>query len=124
VTTSRGTYHADQLVITPGPWAPEVLRDLGVPFTITRAVLCWFQSSRGVASFAPDRFPIWIRQIDGHTSTYGFPAVDGDTGGVKVSFHDRPEKEICTAETIDRTIRGSDEQDLRAALRDFLPWLD
>ena len=124
VTTSRGTYEADQLVITPGPWAPEMLADLGVPLTITRAVLCWFQSSRGVAPFAPDRFPIWIRQMDERTSIYGFPAVDGDAGGVKVSFHDRPTREICTAETIERMIRESDEQDLRAALRDFLPWLN
>ncbi len=124
VTTVSGTYRAEQLLITPGPWAPEVLRDLGVAFTVTRAVLCWFHSSRGVASFAPNRFPIWIRQIDERTSTYGFPAVDGDAGGVKVSFHDRPMKEICTADTIDREIRESDESDLRAALRDFLPWLD
>ena len=124
VTTARGTYQAEQLVITPGPWAPEVLADLGVPFTITRAVLCWFHSSRGVASFTPDHFPIWIRQIDECTSTYGFPAVDGDTGGVKVSFHDRLQKEICTPATIDRNISAADEHDLRAALRDFLPWLD
>ncbi len=41
-----------------------------------------------------------------------------------MSFHDQPTKEICTAATIDRNIRESDEQDLRAALRDFLPWLD
>jgi sarcosine oxidase len=124
VETARGTYHVEQLVITPGPWAPEILAELGVPFTITRQVLCWFQSSGGVAAFAPDRFPIWIRQIDEHTSIYGFPAVDGNAGGVKVAFHERPKQEACTAETIDRTIRESDEISLRAVLRDFLPTLD
>jgi sarcosine oxidase len=124
VETARATYQAEQLVIAPGPWAPEILADLGVPFTITRGVLCWFQTSGGVGAFAPDRFPVWIRQIDESTSIYGFPAVDGEAGGVKVSFHDRPMKEICTAGTVERTIRESDEQDLRSVLRDFLPGLD
>lgn len=124
VQTSRTTYYADQLVITPGPWAPDLLADLGIPLTITRQVLCWFQASAGVAPFAADRFPIWIRQIDEHTSIYGFPAVDGEDGGVKVAFHDQPNQEFCTAETIDRTIRPDDEARLRAVLRDFLPALD
>jgi sarcosine oxidase len=124
VTTSRATYEADQLVITPGPWAPEILSDLGVSFMITRQVLCWFRCSQGVAAFTPDRFPIWIREIDAHTSIYGFPAVDGDAGGVKVAFHDRPGQEFCTPASIDRTIRTEDESNLREVLRDFLPALD
>ncbi len=124
VTTARDTYHAEQLVSTPGPWAPELLADLGVPFTITRQVLCWFRSRNGVALFRPDQFPIWIRQIDPRTSIYGFPAVDGEDGGVKVAFHDRPNQEFCTAADIDRNIRPADEASLRAVLRDFLPSLD
>ena len=124
VTTSRAAYHADQLVITPGPWAPDVLADLGIPLKITRQVLCWFKSPAGIESFQPDRFPIWIRQIDARTSIYGFPAVDGSEGGVKIAFHDQSNQEVCTAETIDRSIRDADETNLRAVLRDFLPALD
>src|SRR5262249_33976436 len=89
-----------------------------------RQVLCWFHCRGGVAAFAADRFPIWIRQISADTSIYGFPAVDGDAGGVKVAFHDRPCQEFCTPASIDRAIRAEDESDLRAVLRDFLPALD
>jgi sarcosine oxidase len=124
VTTERETYAADELVITPGPWAPAVLADLGFPLVVTRQVLVWFQPANGVTAFEPERFPIWIHHASAGAAIYGFPAVDGADGGVKVAFHEKPRREICTPETMDRSIRADDEADLRAALRDFLPALD
>jgi glycine/D-amino acid oxidase-like deaminating enzyme len=51
VTTGRAGYTADQLVICPGPWAPELLDGLGVPFGIERQVQYWFAPAAGIAPF-------------------------------------------------------------------------
>ncbi len=124
VTTTRGNYHANQLVITPGPWAPQVLADLGLPLEVTRQVLFWFQPSAGVDAFLPERFPIYIWQRNPTQEVYGFPSVDGPEGGVKVAFFHKPAREVTTPEMVDRTVRADDEADLRDAVREFLPALD
>lgn len=124
VTTPKGTYTADRLVVTPGPWAPQVLTDLGLPLEVTRQVLFWFQPDAGIDAFLPDRFPIYIWQRNETEAVYGFPAVEGPDGGVKVAFFHHPVHEVVTPETVDRNLRPDDESRLRAALREFLPSLD
>ncbi|MFN0130301.1 MAG: N-methyl-L-tryptophan oxidase [Verrucomicrobiales bacterium] len=124
VTTPRDTYHADQLVITPGPWAPTLLADLRVPLVVERQVLFWFQPPDGVADFLPQRFPIHIWQrLDGATP-YGFPAVDGPDGGVKIAFYRKLASEVCTPENVDRRIRDDDLAGMRGTLSEFLPGLN
>ncbi|UED85551.1 N-methyl-L-tryptophan oxidase [Streptomyces profundus] len=110
VRTALGSYTAGQLVICPGAWAPEQLADLGVPFTVERQIMYWFQPSggAGVEPFLPDRHPvyIWERPDDG-TQIYGFPAIDGPEGGAKVAFFRRAGG-ACTPETIDRTVHPAE----------------
>jgi sarcosine oxidase len=86
VVTDQGSYTAGQLVIAPGPWAPELLADLGVPFSIERQVQYWFQPRGGVTPFEPERHPIYIWEDPGGGQIYGFPAIDGPTGGAKIAF--------------------------------------
>jgi sarcosine oxidase len=86
VTTDAATYEAGQLVIAPGPWAPALLADLGVPFSIERQVQYWFQPTGGVTPFRPDRHPIYIWEDAQGSQIYGFPAIDGPDGGAKVAF--------------------------------------
>ena len=124
VTTSQGTYSAAQLVITPGPWAPQLLSQIGVPFVVERQVLFWFQPVGGVEPFAPGKFPIYIWQRSDGATPYGFPAVDGAHGGVKIAFYRKALSEPCTPETVDRRIREDDVAEMRGAIREFLPALD
>ncbi len=124
VTTARGTYSAEQLIITPGPWAPQLLGDLGVPLSVERQVLFWFQPPGGVESFLPDRFPVYIWQRADGATPYGFPAVDGAAGGVKIAFYRKAAAEPCTPDTVDRRIRADDVLEMREAVREFLPALD
>jgi sarcosine oxidase len=126
VKTDHATYEAGQLIVTPGPWAPELLGSIGAAMGIERQVLFWFQPPDGVAPFAPDRFPIFFWQSGPSAAgcPYGFPAVDGPTGGVKISLHRKPTIERCTPETVDRRIRDGDVAEIRDALRSFLPALD
>ena len=58
VTTGRGSYSAEQLVICPGPWAPQVLGSFGVPITVERAVMYWLDPIGGVSRF--EDHPIFI----------------------------------------------------------------
>lgn len=121
LTTGRGTYEADRLVIAPGAWAPELLQDLGVPFVIRRHVMCWFAPTRAEL-FSADRFPIYMWDVDGRDCFYGFPATGGPAEGVKVALHSGGDP--CTPRSIDRTIRESDAQDLRQYLAPCIPALN
>lgn len=124
VKTAEGIYTAGQLVIAPGAWAPHLLKSLGIPLVVERQVLFWFQPPAGTAAFAPDRFPIYIWQPRHGPPPYGFPSVDGPIGGVKISYHGKPSREICTPDSVDRSIRPDDIAEMRAAIREFLPSLD
>ncbi len=53
VHTAENTYTASRLVICPGAWAPRLLADLGVPFTVERQVMYWFQPKHGYPSLPP-----------------------------------------------------------------------
>jgi len=124
VTTTKGSYAAAQLIITPGPWAPELLADLGVPLVVERQVLFWFHPPGGVAPFLPERFPVYIWEHPSGATPYGFPAVDGDAGGVKIACYRKTIPEPCTPETVDRRIREDDVASMRTAMRGLLPLLD
>jgi sarcosine oxidase len=122
VTTARGSYEADRLVIAPGAWAPQLFVDLDLPLVIERNVLCWFEPIGGREPFLPDRFPIYIWETHSGLQFYGFPAQDGPPGGVKVALF-RAGIET-TPETIDRTVRVEELEPLRASLAAHIPALN
>lgn len=121
VATEEGSYTAERLVVCPGAWAPELLADLGVPFTVERQVMYWFQPETGVGPFRPERHPIYIHEDGAGTQIYGFPAIDGSDGGAKVAFFRRGQ--VCTPETIDRQVHPEEIQDMREHLAGVLPAL-
>ena len=122
VRTSSGTYSAERLVITSGPWAPQLLADLHLPLRVTRQVLCWFAPKSGVEEFRPDRCPVYIFESQpGQPPLYGFPLTGPDSEGVKVALHGS--EEVCTPETIDRAIRPEDESLMRERLNAAIPGL-
>ncbi|KFZ79804.1 methyltryptophan oxidase [Amycolatopsis sp. MJM2582] len=105
VGTSQNFYTAEQLVICPGAWAPGLLTELGIEFTIERQVQYWFAPSGGVAPFRAERHPIYVWEGEGGRQFYGFPSHD-DAGSVKVAFFRGGEP--CTPETIDRTVHAGE----------------
>lgn len=119
VTTAAGNYTADQLVICPGAWAPELLTDLGIPITIERQVLYWLDPAGGTAPF--DEHPIFISENALGQQIYGFPAIDGPEGGVKVAFFRKGQ--VCTPETIDRSVYPAEIEEMRARATQLLPAL-
>jgi sarcosine oxidase len=119
VETGAGSYTAGQLVVSPGPWAPQLLADLGVPFTIERQVQYWFQPVGGVAPFTPERHPIYIWEDADGSQIYGFPAIDGPDGGAKVAFFRRGV--VTTPETVDRGVHADEIRAMADRTRRNLP---
>ncbi|MFF4602963.1 N-methyl-L-tryptophan oxidase [Streptomyces sp. NPDC001339] len=106
VHTAENAYTAGQLVLCPGAWAPGLLMDLGVPFTVERHVTYWFQPTGGVGPFRPENHPVYIWEDAAGVQAYGFPAIDGPELGAKVAFFRKGV--VCTAETVDRTVRDDE----------------
>jgi sarcosine oxidase len=121
VVTADGAYTAGQLVIAPGAWAPVLLADLGVPFTIERQVQYWFQPTGGVTPYLPENHPIYIWEDAAGTQVYGFPAIDGPDGGAKIAFFRRGIE--TTPETIDREVHPDEIEAMAAAARSHFPTL-
>jgi sarcosine oxidase len=121
VTTDRGTYDAGRLVIAPGPWAPELLADLDVPFTVERQVQYWFQPTGGVTAFLPGRHPVYIWEDEQGSQIYGFPAIDGPYGGAKVAFFRRGAP--TTPEALDTTVHDDEIRVMAAEAGRRLPGL-
>jgi len=110
VATDQGTFTADKLVITAGAWAPQLLADLGIPMTVRRKHLHWFECDNPVYRGA--NAPTFFYEMP-HGLFYGFPAVD--ELGVKVAEH-------SGGETVSDPLTDSrplEEQDL-ARVRDFV----
>jgi sarcosine oxidase len=87
VVTDKGHYEADKLIVAAGAWAPELLGpELAPLFKIYRQVLLWFQPRGDIAAYLPERFPTFIWELpNSPQGIYGFPAIDGATGGIKVA---------------------------------------
>jgi sarcosine oxidase len=87
IVTDKGRYEADKLIVAAGAWAPQLL---GLPFAhvfkVHRQVQCWFAPKEDAGAFRPDRFPIFIWELrTTRQGIYGFPAIDGAAGGIKVA---------------------------------------
>jgi sarcosine oxidase len=121
VRTSQGDYTADQLVICPGAWAPQLLAELGVEFTIERQVQYWFAPEGGAEPFLPDRHPVYIWENAHGRQFYGFPAHNSPEDGVKVAFFRGGD--ICTPETIDRTVHPEEVTTMADFVRRGMPTL-
>ena len=90
VTTVDGRYGADQLLLCAGAWIGELFPPGGDIFAVYRQVLYWFPIREGYAQLRDMPAFVWDfggdRQGFVHLNGfYGFPALDGPEGGVKVA---------------------------------------
>ena len=107
--TDRGTYGAERLILSAGPWLPEIIAEpYRHIFTIRRQLLHWFDVTAAARQFEPVRCPVFIWQFVGdRAGFYGFPAVDGPAGGIKVAAaqYETP----TTPESADRSVSDVEE---------------
>jgi len=113
--TDSGDVSAERLVIAVGPWAGDVLADLGLPLVVRRVVVAHFQPTQP-EWYELDINPVYIWELADGTY-FGFPNLPGQ--GIKVGYHDGGD--ICTPATIRREIDDQDVSRLRQALASHMP---
>jgi monomeric sarcosine oxidase len=74
VTTDRGVFTADSVVLCVASWLPKLLPALGLHWNITlsQEQVSYF-ATPNVRDFTPDRFPMWIWHGTPDPLFYGFP---------------------------------------------------
>jgi sarcosine oxidase len=118
VRTPEGSHAASRLVLCPGAWAPSLIADLGVPLRVERQVMYWFDAD--TTAFASN--PVFIWEAEDGVQFYGFPAIDGSGGGVKVALHNAGGTE-CDPDEIDRVVHPREVERIRAYLASRVPGL-
>jgi sarcosine oxidase len=110
VQTARGRYTAEKLIISAGPWIGSLLEaSYARYFTVYRQVLYWFGLNGPVEPFLPGRFPIfiWARPRD---MIYGFPAIDGPAGGIKVATEDYTK--ATSPDMVERAVTAQEKREM------------
>ena len=113
VETAEDTWVAKRLIIAAGAWSIHILAELGIPLTVRRKPVFWFEVDDAHRALAePDRMPVYISD-DEHGEFYGFPHYQDD--GIKVGMHSGGD--AVDPNTVDRTSGDSDTRD------DLLPFI-
>jgi sarcosine oxidase len=116
VTTERGTYEAERLVVSAGAWMRRLVPKLASLAQPERQVLAWFQPTEP-AVFAPARFPVFNLTVD-EGRYYGFP-VFGVPGFKIGRYHHLDEQ--ADPDEMDREPNAADEAVLRAFAARYFP---
>ncbi len=123
VATNHDRLEADVLIVAAGPWLPTLIdARLAACFRVYRQTLFWFDVEGSIAPFVASNFPIFIWELpQGTRGVYGFPAIDGPDGGVKVSSETFAA--TTTADACDRTVGDGEIEAMRQTLATYLPAL-
>lgn len=88
VMTDKATYFAARVIVTVGPWITRLVSSPPVSsLKVYRQMLSWFALAGHSELYSPERFPvfIWITGQQPRDMLYGFPAINGALGGIKVA---------------------------------------
>jgi sarcosine oxidase len=124
VQTSAAEYVVDQIVVSAGAWVASLLPELARWFKVQRQVQFWFEVKDSIDAYMPGKFPVFIWEFGlGHDDfVYGFPAVDGVQGGIKVASEQREVE--TTAATANRVVSQSEIDEMyRKYISQRLPGL-
>jgi sarcosine oxidase len=110
VTTSKGTYPAEQLVLCMGAWTRDV------PLEVERQSVFWFDAPDS-SEYERTVFPIWAYEYKPGHIAYGFPRLDR---GVKSSVMHSGEI-VASPEAVDGDVTDQELETLRRAITPVLP---
>jgi sarcosine oxidase len=86
LSTNLNQYSGEQLVVTAGPWLKGLFPSKFSSLRVTRQILHWFPIKEQQELFVPGRCPVFIWSFgEAEGWIYGFPAIEGREGGVKVA---------------------------------------
>lgn len=106
-TADGATFGAERVVLSVGAWLPSFLADpaLRDDFTVYRQLLHWFDVEpawAGRVSVGELPVHLWSYGAGATDFFYGFPAIDGPDGGIKVATEQFAE--TTTADAVDRDV--------------------
>lgn len=114
--TKDESFRATKLVVTAGAWATTLLRDIGVPFTVMRQTMHWFEPANR-SDFGVGRFPIFLLDTpDG--AFYGMPALE--PRGVKAARH-YGAPELSVPNDVNWDVTEADASPVRGFLKQHIP---
>lgn len=104
VTSDRDTYTAEKLIVAAGAWLPQLIGEkYAAPFKVLRQLLFWFDMAGPITPFLPGICPVFIWELQGpEQAIYGFPAIDGPKGGVKIATQQY--EKATTPDVVDRLV--------------------
>jgi sarcosine oxidase len=127
VTTDAATYAADRMVLCAGPWLPQLFPQGREVVAVYRQLLHWFEVREGYEQLR--EMPVFVWDFGGDRDEfvhldgfYGFPAVDGPTGGVKLGTESYETTSAPDGRQHPATRVQSDDL-YRDYVRRRLPWL-
>jgi len=108
---ARSYIYSDKVIISAGAWVNDFLRSRfpGV-FKILRQCLFWFDINGSIKPYLIGRFPIFI-WVNSNNFIYGFPAIDGLNGGIKVASE---ETNIIDPDNVNRDVTDAEVESVYA----------
>jgi sarcosine oxidase len=116
---------AHHAIVSVGSWLGKLLPELSLPLRVTRQLPGWYPIERPEL-FAPDRFPVFLRDLGDHSRAgdvlaadstfYGFPTLDGKT--IKVAVH--REGSLADPDALSRVVTREDLAEVRTYIEAFL----
>ena len=122
VSTDKGAYSCDKLIITAGSWTSKLIPGLTSELKITRQTLAWM-NPKNPETFSLGNFPCWLVEDPERGMFYGFPILPfenfGGPIGLKLASH-RP-GEVVDPDSVNRISTAAEEDDIRYVLSRYLP---
>jgi sarcosine oxidase len=120
VRTTHGSYEARKLVLTVGPWLPELLGAVGPRLVVERQTQIWLRPPGDPEQWSPDRFPIFLCEFDDGQLIYGFPL---QKQGWKVAVHYEGEH-VHDLRAMPREVTARDVNRVRSAVSRLFGWVE
>ena len=92
IETGKESYFCKKLVICAGPWVRDFFPEGRELFKVYRQLLYWFAFERDYQQFKQMPVFIWEFGASPDDFIYGFPAINGKQGGIKIAteIYDHP----------------------------------
>jgi sarcosine oxidase len=128
VTTDAATLQARELVLCAGAWITKLVPESAGLFAVYPQILHWCGIRRGYEALR--RMPIFIWEMAGERDAfthlaggfYGFPAIDGPAGGLKVAT-ERYDATVDPDRAADIDLAGSAKLLHKRYLARYFPWV-
>ncbi len=127
VTTTGGRYEAQELVLCAGAWIPQLFPQGSEIFSIYRQNQVWFPIRERYEELR--EMPVFVWEFGSPEDSithlvgfYGFPAIDGLAGGVKVAAESYEQTTSVDSERQSAS-RGEIDEMYEGYVAPRLPWL-